>query len=178
MRNNNLSRRDFGKLLARAGAAGLACSALNSCAIASRPNKDAARSLKPIKLFVADLNWNWKNGRMLHSRPSDWATINAKEFFEWHVEMGDNAVFCQAYNWGGYAHYPSKLGPLGQGNSGILLPKLYEMAHKADLPFISPFLHAAWRWPSMPIRKRGSMDFTSNQPALIRICCVHGSVNT
>jgi len=77
--------------------------------------------------------------KTIGSGPGGWANIDAKEYFDWHIEMGNNAMFCQAYNYGGYAHYPSKLGPLGEGESKYLLPRLFELSQKAKIPFWSYF---------------------------------------
>ena len=58
-----------------------------------------------------------------------------KKYFDYHVEMGNNAIIIQSYNFGGYAHYPSKLGPLGEGESKYIVPRLYKLAKDANMPF-------------------------------------------
>ena len=142
----NISRRELCGCLGDAGAAAFVSggsSLLGPCSIAAGAAKANSGEFKPIKLLNCDLNWSRKKEKVRRSRPSDWANIDAKEYFDWHIEMGNNAIYCQAYNEGGYAHYPSKLGPLGEGKSKYLLPKLFELSQKAKIPFWSYFTVSA-----------------------------------
>ena len=49
------------------------------------------------KLFMCDLNWVYDEKLAPLSAPQDWAFIDPKEYFDWHTDLGDNAIFCQAY---------------------------------------------------------------------------------
>jgi len=62
-----------------------------------------------IKLFCCDLNWSVVDGKARVSTPQDWALIDPKEYFEWHREFGNNVMFCQTFDSGGYA--PSGCDP-------------------------------------------------------------------
>ncbi|MFH0795783.1 MAG: hypothetical protein V2A65_01845 [Candidatus Omnitrophota bacterium] len=94
----------------------------------------------------------------LASTAPDWAFINPKEYFDYNRATGSNAIACQAYTHGGYAFYPTKLGPVAPGPGSELLPRLYELAKKAGLPFWSYFcvgiditlssLRPNWRIPA------------------------------
>jgi hypothetical protein len=96
----------------------------------------------PIKLFNCDLNWTIQDKPFRHcppSAPHDWAFINPREYFDWHRDFGNNVMFCQAYTFGGYAFYPSKLGPVAPGPGSELFPALYDLARQAKLPTWSYF---------------------------------------
>lgn len=96
----------------------------------------------PIKLFNCDLNYSYFDKPYEHAAPSapqDWAFIDAEEYFNWHLEFGCNAAYCQAYTWSGYAFYPTRLGPVAPGPGQELVPKLFELARKAHIPFWSYF---------------------------------------
>lgn len=62
-----------------------------------------------------------------------------QEYFDWHCEFGNNAMFCQAYCHSGYALYPSKRGPVGKGKAARLFPDLFELAKRAGMPTWSYF---------------------------------------
>jgi len=97
---------------------------------------------KPIKWFACDLNWSRFDQPFAHHLPSaayDWANIDPQEYFDWHVEFGGNTVFCQAYAFGGYAFYPSRLGPVAPGPGSELLPRLFELSRASKIPFGSYF---------------------------------------
>lgn len=97
-------------------------------------------SKKPIKLFVCDLNFTFVDDKHhAPSAPQDWAFINPEDYFNWHLRFGNNVSFCQAYTFGGYAFYPTKLGPVAPGPGQELLPKLFELSRKATIPFWSYF---------------------------------------
>ncbi len=95
-----------------------------------------------IKLFDCDLNWVRYDKPVLSvnaSAPQDWADVNPQEYFDWHRAIGNNVTFCQAYAFGGYAFYPTRLGALAPGEGSRLLPRLFELSQKAKMPFWSYF---------------------------------------
>jgi hypothetical protein len=97
---------------------------------------------KPIKLFCCDLNWVRLDTPIFGTPPAapqDWAFINPQDYFEWHKAFGGNVMFCQAYTFGGYAFYPTKLGPVAPGPGRDLFPELFKMARQAHLPFHAYF---------------------------------------
>ena len=96
----------------------------------------------PIKLFMCDLNWTYFDAPVTHTPPSaphDWAFIDPKAYFDWHRAFGNNLMFCQAYTFGGYAFYPSHLGPVAPGPGQELLPRLYGLSRQAGMPFCTYF---------------------------------------
>lgn len=99
-----------------------------------------------IRLFCADLNWSRFDGPRKEvgpSAPQDWAFIDPDAYYDWHQEFGDNAIFCQAYTYSGYAFYPTRLGPVAPGPGSQLLPRLYERARREGVPFWSYFTTGA-----------------------------------
>jgi hypothetical protein len=97
---------------------------------------------KPTLLLMFDLNWSVHDAPHPFTGPStpqDWAFIDPREYLDWHLEMGNNAIFLQAYTYGGYAFYPTRLGPVPPGPGRELLPRLYDLAREAGLPFWSYF---------------------------------------
>ncbi len=114
-----------------------------------------------IKLFCCDLNWTRYDEKcVLPSLPQDWAFIDPQEYLDWHLDFGNNAMFCQAYTFCGYAFYPSKLGPVAPGPGADLLPRLFGLSQKAKIPFWSYFsvswdlimrgLRGGWTFPHNP----------------------------
>jgi len=96
----------------------------------------------PIKLFCCDLNWVRLDNPVRGTPPAapqDWAFVNPQQYFDWHREFGGNVMFCQAYTFGGYAFYPTKLGPVAPGPGASLFPELFKLSRKAHLPFHSYF---------------------------------------
>ncbi|MFP4026244.1 MAG: hypothetical protein ACLFWL_00445 [Candidatus Brocadiia bacterium] len=93
---------------------------------------------KPVKLMHCDLNWA-ADPHQRPAAPHDWAFIDPKEYFDWHMEFGTNVMYCQAYLFGGTALYPSKLGPVAPGPGSQLFPRLYELARAAEVPVWSYF---------------------------------------
>jgi len=96
----------------------------------------------PIKLFCCDLNWVRLDNPVRGTPPAapqDWAFVNPQQYFDWHREFGGNVMFCQAYTFGGYAFYPTKLGPVAPGPGANLLPELFKLSRQAHLPFHSYF---------------------------------------
>jgi hypothetical protein len=71
--------------------------------------------------------------------PQDWAFVNPKEYFDWHIDFGVNVMFCQAYAFGGYAFYPTRLGAVAPGPGRDLFPTLFRLARKAHMPIHSYF---------------------------------------
>jgi hypothetical protein len=97
---------------------------------------------KPIKLFSCDLNWSRYDqpfATCCASAPQDWAHIDPAAYFNWHQEFGSNTMFCQAYTFGGYAFYPTQLGPVAPAPGNQLFPRLYELARAAGVPTWSYF---------------------------------------
>lgn len=97
---------------------------------------------QPIKLFCFDLNWvryEKPVAVVVPSAAQDWSALDPKAYYDYHRRIGNNAVFCQAYTFGGYAFYPTLLGPVAPGPGSRLLPSLYELARKDGLPFWSYF---------------------------------------
>ena len=80
-------------------------------------------------------------GSEIAGEPSaeDWAFISPQEYFDWHKDLGVNIMFCQAFNFGGYAYYPTKFGPIAPGPERDLLPQLFKLSRKAHMPFHSYF---------------------------------------
>ena len=114
-----------------------------------------------IRLMCCDLNWTRYDGTYAPpSLPQDWAFIDPQEYFDWHMEFGNTAMFCQAYTFCGYAFYPTKLGPVAPGPGSELLPQLLELSRKAGVPFWSYFsvswdliargLRGDWLFPIQP----------------------------
>jgi hypothetical protein len=121
-----------------------------------------------MKLFCCDLNWSVYDEPFPYtvaSAAQDWAHIDPDEYYDWHLDFGNNIVFCQSYTWSGYAFYPSKLGPLAPQKGAQLLPRLYERAKKDKLPFMGYFylatdlmfsnLYKEWTIPNSWISKYG-----------------------
>ena len=96
---------------------------------------------KPIKLFCCDLNWiRTADPRMIPpAMPQDWAHVDPVEYFAWHRDFGVNIMFLQGYVFGGYAFYPTKLGPVAPGPGAELFPKFFKLSEKAGLPFCGYF---------------------------------------
>lgn len=95
-----------------------------------------------IKLFNCDLNWVRYDQPVFSinaSAPQDWAGVDPQEYFDWHRAIGNNVTFCQAYAFGGYAFYPTRLGPAAPGEGSRLMPRLFELSQEANMPFWSYF---------------------------------------
>jgi hypothetical protein len=149
----DLNRREFLTSVASVGAMGLAgglaiAGTAPDKAMGSQPADDSAgaRDLpsggKPIKLFCCDLNWVRLDQPIVGTPPAtpqDWAFINPTEYFEWHKAFGVNVMFCQAYTFGGFAFYPTRLGPVAPGPGRDLFPQLFKLARRAHLPFHAYF---------------------------------------
>ncbi len=93
------------------------------------------KNYKPVKLMHCDLNWT-SHGP---SAPHEWAFVDPEEYFKWHMEIGTNVMYCQAYIFGGTALYSSKLGPVAPGPGQQLFPSLYRLARNAGVPVWSYF---------------------------------------
>lgn len=95
-----------------------------------------------IKLFNCDFNWvrvEQPLGTVAPSAAHDWADVDPQAYYDYHREMGNNVCFCQAYAFGGFAYYPTRLGPVAPGNGSSVLPRLFELAKKDGIPFWSYF---------------------------------------
>ncbi len=94
---------------------------------------------EPIRLFCFDVNWSRQGGGVRPSRPEDWAKIDPKQYLDFHLDMGNNAILLHAYAFGGYAFYPSKLGPTAPAPGDTFLPRLFALCRKAKVPFWTYF---------------------------------------
>lgn len=93
---------------------------------------------QPVKIFSCDLNWTryGKSGECISPASAhDYAFIDPRAYFDWHMEMGNTDLWFQAYNFSGFAYYPTKLGPVAPGPGQELLPRLYELCREASVPF-------------------------------------------
>jgi hypothetical protein len=145
-------------------------------------NHDLASGGKPIKLFCCDLNWVRLDKPIFGTPPAapqDWAFINPKEYFDWHINFGVNVMFCQAYTFGGYAFYPTQLGPVAPGPGVNLFPELFQLARKAHMPFHAYFcvgadlimsnMRPAWVVPTSI--KPGSAGFLAPESPWTDLLC-------
>jgi len=96
-------------------------------------------AIDTIKLFACDFNFSMVGDQPRPSLPQDWANVDPGEYFDWHIEFGNNLAFCHAYTYCGYAFYPSRLGPVAPGPGSKLLPSLYEISRDRGVPFWSYF---------------------------------------
>ena len=122
--------------------AGLPKAGSNPAVSGRSEGKDLPSGGKPIKLFNCDLNWVRLDTPIRETPPAapqDWAFINPQEYFKWHKDFGVNVMYCQAYTFGGYAFYPTKLGPVAPGPGQNLLPELFKLSRKAQMPFHAYF---------------------------------------
>jgi len=58
-----------------------------------------------------DLNWTVRGA----AAPHEWAFVDPHAYFDWHRQFGTNVTYMQAYTFGGYAFYPTRLGPVAPG---------------------------------------------------------------
>lgn len=151
-RREFLHKTSFGAagLVASAGQLSPAIDKSNRMASPPSAGPDQVKGLlsggKPIKLFCCDLNWVRVDKPVRETPPAspqDWAFVNPREYFEWHRDFGVNVMFCQAYTFGGYAFYPTKLGPVAPGPGRDLFPELYKLSRKAHMPFHAYFCAGA-----------------------------------
>ena len=97
---------------------------------------------EPVRMFMCDLNWTYLEKPFPHTPPSmpqDFADTDAREYFTFHREFGNNTIFLQAYTFCGYAFYPTRLGASAPGKGRELLPELWSLARAAHMPFCSYF---------------------------------------
>ena len=127
--------------------------ALSSAGLALAPKPVAAQTAQSAKALTPpigetmkclnfDLNWvmlKKPHEEIAPASAEDWAFISPQEYFDWHRDFGANILFCQAYNFGGYAFYPTKFGPMAPGPGANLLPELFKLSQKAHMPFHSYF---------------------------------------
>lgn len=143
------SRRAFIVNTVSAAAGGLVTVNLPDVRMASAESqtpKSATERREVLKLMMFDLNWSYHvhpHRATLPSAPHDWAFIDPQAYVDWQLEIGNNAIFLQAYTYPGYAFYPTRLGPVAPGPGQELLPKVYEITRKLGLPFYSYFCVAA-----------------------------------
>ncbi len=110
---------------------------IDSTSASTQPRQGGGPMHVPMKLFVCDLNWSRQDNDVRPVYPSlahEWAFVDPREYFEYHREFGNSAIFLQAYTFGGYAFYPTELGPVAPGPGRDLLPQLYELARAAGMP--------------------------------------------
>ena len=84
-RSSLLTRRGF--------LSGLGAVAVTSAVPRVLAERPAARH-RPILCFCCDFNWAKQNGRSRAAMPEDWAEVDAKEYFDYHVRFGNNVTFC------------------------------------------------------------------------------------
>ncbi len=92
---------------------------------------------KTMKVFQFDLNWvllQKPKQEFFPASAEDWAFINPQEYFDYHKNFGVNIMFLQAYNFAGYAYYPTKFGPIAPGPGGNLFPEVYRLCQKDHMP--------------------------------------------
>ncbi len=92
-------------------------------------------NVRTTRLMHCDLNWTVKGP----TAPHEWAFVDPDEYFAWHMELGTNVMYCQAYIFGGTAFYPTKLGPVAPGPGSQLFPRLYKLARDRGVPVWSYF---------------------------------------
>ena len=92
---------------------------------------------RTIKCLNCDLNWARTGDNTRAAVAADWASLNPQEYFDYHRAAGNNVIFLQAYTCGGFAFYPTKLGPMATGAGSQLLPRLWEISRKAKMPFMA-----------------------------------------
>ena len=97
---------------------------------------------KFLKIYCCDLNWTYFDKPFVTTPPSlpqDFAFVDPLEYFRWHRDFGNSAMFLQAYTFCGYAFYPTRLGPVAPGPGQDLLPRLFDLSRKHGMPFCSYF---------------------------------------
>ncbi len=166
-------------------------SAVGASALAAAVPQGLARQAdkhKPILLFNCDFNWaRWEpsekypKGKVRASMPEDWAQVDAREYFDWHVQFGNNVTYCQAYCQSGFALYPSKLGPVGKGKAATLFPDLYKLSRDAGMPVWSYFNvnsdswvskeHPEWIIPGTVARSYGHGGFMGPETPYTQLLC-------
>ena len=106
---------------------------------ATASGKDSAMFPTPrtIKCLNCDLNWVRTGDKVRPATAADWGAVDPQEYFDYHREVGNNTLFFQAYNQGGFAFYPSKLGPVATGAGSQLVKRLWELSRKAKMPFMA-----------------------------------------
>jgi hypothetical protein len=136
------SRRDFLRKVALSPM-GLAVASNSPNALCEQGVKGSSSSAgNPLKVFCFDLNWvllKKPTQEFAPAAPQDWAFIGPQAYFDWHKDLGVNIMFCQSYAFGGYAFYPTKLGPVAPGPGRDLLPELFKLSRKAHMPFNAYF---------------------------------------
>ena len=139
---HSTSRRDFLQKAALSSL-GLAMASAESEALCEQSAmRNGPSAGHPLKVFCFDLNWvqlKTPIQEFAPAAPQDWAFISPQAYFDWHKDLGVNIMFCQSYAFGGYAFYPTKLGPVAPGPGRNLLPELFKLSRKAHMPFHAYF---------------------------------------
>ena len=135
-----------------------------------------------IKIFTFELNYSRQDNPVRTMYPSmahEWANLDPAEYFKLHLDFGINAFFTYAYAFGGYAFYPTKLGPVAPGQGQNFIPRLYELCKKANMPFWSYFcvgtdvtasaLHNEWIVPES--RNENGIGFLAPETPWTDLLC-------
>lgn len=175
--------RMFEQSMTRRRMVGLTTSALLTHTFAKHVAGAPPQTTSPtIRLFNCDFNWaRWPNGDTRPSEPQDWAEVDARKYFDWHREFGNNVLYCQAYCSSGYAMYPSKLGPVGKGRAARLFPDLFELAQQHKMPTWSYFCvgadlmmareHPEWLVPGSIAESYGHAGFFGPETPRTNLLC-------
>lgn len=90
-----------------------------------------------LRFFPLDLNFARVADPLdsvVMSAAEDWRDIDPAAYFQWQLDHGANVVSIQGWAVGGFAYYPTRLGPRAAGSAGTLLPRVLDMALGAGLP--------------------------------------------
>jgi len=94
----------------------------------------------PLKLFTIDFNWvREKVDSIRASMAHELVVTDPQAYVDWHIDLGCNVIFQQAYTFNGCAWYPSRLGPCVPEPGTRFLEEVLACAHNAGLPFHSYF---------------------------------------
>ena len=137
-----ITRRHFhalaGSAVAMAAASAFAQQPRAQSAAADGKASTKLATPRTIKCFTCDLNWVRTDRDSVRAAVAkDWAFVNPQEYFDYHREVGNNVMFLHAYTVGGFAFYPTKLGPVAPGSGSQLLPQIWALSRKARMPFMS-----------------------------------------
>jgi hypothetical protein len=91
------------------------------------------------KLFCVDIIWSQYGEAISPSLAHTWAFLDPEEFFNWHMELGNNAMTGICYPHSGHAFYPSKLGPVAPGPGREFTPAIFELCRRRGVPFFGYF---------------------------------------
>ncbi len=156
--------------------------------LSAAANPAPSRSHEPMLVFNCDFNWarytkskEHPEGLQRPATPEDWAQVDAREYFKYHVEFGNNVTYCQAWCSYGFALYPSKLGPTGKGKAATLFPDLYRLSREAGLPvwsyissssdFYAAQEHPEWLIPGTIPKSYGHGGFMGPETPYVDVVC-------